>query len=55
MAACDFDMLYIFVSAGWEGSAHDARVFQNTLTNERLNFPKPPQVCIHSPMNYYID
>ena len=43
MAACDFDMLYIFVSAGWEGSTHDARVFQNALTKERLNFPKPPQ------------
>ncbi|XP_038722017.1 uncharacterized protein LOC120014170 [Tripterygium wilfordii] len=25
MAACDFDMFYIFVSAGWEGSAHDAQ------------------------------
>ncbi|XP_038721982.1 uncharacterized protein LOC120014133 [Tripterygium wilfordii] len=27
MEACDFDMLYIFVSAGWEGSAHDARKY----------------------------
>ncbi|XP_038692514.1 protein ALP1-like [Tripterygium wilfordii] len=32
MAACDFDMLYIFVSAGWEGSAHDARVFQDAIS-----------------------
>ncbi|XP_038709054.1 uncharacterized protein LOC120003957 isoform X2 [Tripterygium wilfordii] len=44
MAACDFDMLYIFVLAGWEGSAHDARVFQDAITDESLHFPHPPPV-----------
>ncbi|XP_038717250.1 putative nuclease HARBI1 [Tripterygium wilfordii] len=48
MAACDFDMLYIFVSVGWEGSAHDARVFQNATTDNSLNFPHPP------PGKYYL-
>ncbi|XP_038698451.1 uncharacterized protein LOC119996022 [Tripterygium wilfordii] len=42
MAVCDFDMLYIFISAGWEGSAHDARVFQDAITDESLHFPHPP-------------
>ncbi|XP_038679959.1 protein ALP1-like isoform X1 [Tripterygium wilfordii] len=48
MAACDFDMLYIFISAGWEGSAHDARVFQDAITDESLHFPHPP------PGKYYL-
>ncbi|XP_038678359.1 uncharacterized protein LOC119979800 [Tripterygium wilfordii] len=43
IAACDFDMLYIFVSAGWEGSAHDARVFQDAISTPELRFPMPPR------------
>ncbi|WJX57586.1 hypothetical protein P8452_43131 [Trifolium repens] len=29
-------------TAGWEGTAHDARVFDQALTNANLNFPHPP-------------
>ncbi|XP_038685764.1 uncharacterized protein LOC119985544 [Tripterygium wilfordii] len=43
MAACDFDMLYIFVSAGWEGSTHDVRVFQYAISTPKLRFPMPPR------------
>ncbi|WCJ39611.1 hypothetical protein M5689_020588 [Euphorbia peplus] len=27
MAACDFDLLFTYVLTGWEGSAHDSRIF----------------------------
>lgn len=28
LAACDFDGIFTFVNVGWEGSAHDARMFE---------------------------
>ena len=43
MAVCDWDMCFTYVLAGWEGTAHDARLFNSTLTTRRLNFPHPPQ------------
>ncbi|XP_054788932.1 uncharacterized protein LOC129294533 [Prosopis cineraria] len=42
MAVCDWDMCFTFVLAGWEGTAHDARIFQHTLTTRSMNFPHPP-------------
>ena len=42
MAACSFDMQFIFVMAGWEGTAHDRRLFQYAIQRKKLNFPKPP-------------
>lgn len=42
MAACDFNMLFTFVWAGWEGSAHDTRIFNNALNSDHIKFPKPP-------------
>ncbi|XP_058209917.1 uncharacterized protein LOC131322574 [Rhododendron vialii] len=42
MAACSFDMKFTFVYPGWEGSAHDSRVFLAAVTNPNLNFPHPP-------------
>ncbi|KAK9192711.1 hypothetical protein WN944_003404 [Citrus x changshan-huyou] len=41
MAACDFHMLFIFVWPGWEGTAHDTRIFLKTLKNDDVKFPKP--------------
>ncbi|KAL2240870.1 UNVERIFIED_CONTAM: hypothetical protein Sindi_0728200 [Sesamum indicum] len=41
MAVCDFDLMFTYVMAGWEGSANDARVFMDCLNND-LNFPWPP-------------
>jgi hypothetical protein len=29
LAVCDFDMQFVFVLPGWEGSAHDGRVLSN--------------------------
>ena len=43
MAVCDFNMCFTFVWAGWEGAAHDSRIFGEALCNPALNFPHPPQ------------
>ncbi|WCJ24493.1 hypothetical protein M5689_006451 [Euphorbia peplus] len=48
MAACSFDMLFTFVLAGWEGTAHDSRLFQYAINKKEINFPKPP------PGKYYL-
>ena len=43
MAVCDWDMCFTFVLAGWEGSAHDARMFQTAISTPSMNFPHPPK------------
>ncbi|KAL7596865.1 hypothetical protein Lser_V15G30141 [Lactuca serriola] len=43
MATCDFDMCFTFASVGWEGSAHDTRVFLHAINTPSMNFPKPPE------------
>ncbi|XP_021687091.2 uncharacterized protein LOC110669657 [Hevea brasiliensis] len=48
MAACSFDMQFTFVMAGWEGTAHDGRLFQYAINKQNLNFPKP------LPGKYYV-
>ena len=29
LAVCNFEMRFMYILAGWEGSAHDARVLQD--------------------------
>jgi len=41
MLACDFDMKFIFVHTGWEGTANDSRVFIDAVTRPSNNFPMP--------------
>ncbi|XP_028764534.1 uncharacterized protein LOC114762832 [Neltuma alba] len=48
MAVCDWDMCFTFVLAGWEGTAHDARVFNTAVSTPALDFPHPP------PGKYYL-
>ncbi|XP_071718684.1 uncharacterized protein [Rutidosis leptorrhynchoides] len=43
MATCDFDICFTYVSVGWEGSAHDTRVFMHSIQNNSMNFPQPPE------------
>lgn len=43
MAACDFDMFFTFVLAGWPGSVHDMRVFDDAMTTYKDDFPHPPE------------
>ncbi|XP_071724141.1 uncharacterized protein [Rutidosis leptorrhynchoides] len=42
MAACDFHMCFTFVAAGWEGSAHDPRIFNDATRRPKMNFLHPP-------------
>ncbi|KAL4556017.1 hypothetical protein LXL04_038652 [Taraxacum kok-saghyz] len=41
MAVCDFNMCFTFVWAGWEGTAHDTRIFNEALERSELHFPRP--------------
>ena len=41
MVVCDFNMCFTFVWAGWEGTAHDTRIFNEALQRLDLNFPSP--------------
>ncbi|XP_052622450.1 uncharacterized protein LOC128127798 [Lactuca sativa] len=48
LGICDFDMIFTFVWAGWEGIAHDSRVLKEVAFNPSSGFPFPP------PDKYYI-
>ncbi|KAJ9553695.1 hypothetical protein OSB04_017740 [Centaurea solstitialis] len=48
LAICDFNMVFTFVVAGWEGVAHDSRVLSEALTDGAIGFPFPP------PDKYYL-
>ncbi|XP_050247606.1 protein ALP1-like [Quercus robur] len=48
MVVCDFDLLFTFVMAGWEGAVHDTRIFLDVIHRQSVNFPKPP------PGKYYL-
>ena len=50
MAACNFDLLFTFVMAGWEGAAHDTRIFLDAICRQSVNFPNPPPGI----QNFYI-
>ncbi|WVZ69578.1 hypothetical protein U9M48_018346 [Paspalum notatum var. saurae] len=43
MAVCDFDMRFTFAVAGWPGSVHDMRVFNDALTKYGDKFSHPPK------------
>ncbi|XP_052621108.1 uncharacterized protein LOC128126966 [Lactuca sativa] len=45
---CDFDMIFTFVWAGWEGIAHDSKVLKEVAFNPTSGFPFPP------PDKYYL-
>ncbi|WVZ94828.1 hypothetical protein U9M48_040672 [Paspalum notatum var. saurae] len=42
LAVVDFDMRFTFVLAGWPGSVHDMRVFNDATNNYKARFPHPP-------------
>ncbi|GJS17048.1 uncharacterized protein Tco_0411520 [Tanacetum coccineum] len=44
----DFDMIFTFVWAGWEGIAHDSRVLKEVVHNPTSGFPLP------LPNEYYL-
>jgi hypothetical protein len=51
LACCDFDMRFTFVVAGWPGSVHDMRVFNDAINKFGNKFPHPPEgmyAVVHS-------
>ncbi|KAG5602202.1 hypothetical protein H5410_033572 [Solanum commersonii] len=42
LCACDFDMRFTFVAAGWEDTAHDSKVLENAFVEPTSQFPFPP-------------
>ncbi|XP_020591054.1 uncharacterized protein LOC110031945 [Phalaenopsis equestris] len=42
MAMCDFNMCFIFVMAGWEGSVHDSCLFSYATRSRTQYFPHSP-------------
>ena len=47
LAICDFDMRFTFVVAGWAGSAHDTRIFNESLEKYADTYPAPPEGTTH--------
>ncbi|KAI3922740.1 hypothetical protein MKW98_006871 [Papaver atlanticum] len=43
MCVCDFDMCFTYVLAGWEGTANDARIFMEAISDPQSKFPHPPE------------
>jgi hypothetical protein len=41
MTTCSFDMQFTFFCAGWEGSAHNTRIFLEAIDNLNIRFLKP--------------
>ncbi|XP_028109987.1 uncharacterized protein LOC114308582 [Camellia sinensis] len=42
LAACDFDMFFIFINSRWEGSAHNDAILVDLITRADLHFSHPP-------------
>jgi hypothetical protein len=40
LAVCDFDMRFLYILAGWEGSAHDGRVLKDAQNLKGFTTPK---------------
>ena len=60
MAACSFDMQFTFVWAGWEGSAHDTRIFYEAIGNTNIQILRPPEgrfsfkkICLFSCSKFF--
>ncbi|XP_071916086.1 uncharacterized protein [Coffea arabica] len=41
LATCNYDMRFVYARVGWEGSAHDGRILQNTLLDPNSGFSMP--------------
>ncbi|XP_076929228.1 uncharacterized protein LOC143593497 [Bidens hawaiensis] len=48
LAICDFNMIFTFIVAGWEGVAHDSRILSEALSDPHVPFLFPP------PKKYYL-
>lgn len=46
LAACTFDLQFIFIYPGWEGSVADSRILRAVLDDPDQNFPQIPEGLI---------
>jgi hypothetical protein len=57
LAACTFDLQFIFIYPGWEGSVTDSRILRAVLDDPDQNFPQIPEGLITPTIfvssNYY--
>jgi hypothetical protein len=51
LAICDFDMRFVFVIAGWSGSAHDTWILSHALANF-ASYSVPPKGISSSLLRY---
>ncbi|KAI6699865.1 hypothetical protein NL676_014189, partial [Syzygium grande] len=42
LAICNFNMEFIYACDGWEGQAHDTRIFYEATGRHDAQFPHPP-------------
>ena len=47
LAACNFDLEFIYVLSGWEGSAHDSKILNDALTRNTNRLPVPEGTHIY--------
>ena len=40
LAVCNFDMRFVYILAGWEGSAYDSQVLSNAQASQGFSTPK---------------
>ncbi len=48
MCVTDFDLCFTFVCSGWEGSAHDSRIFTSTINDPVMRFLTPAEGTMKS-------
>jgi len=51
LAACNFDLQFIYILSGWKGSAHDSKVLNDALTRNTNRLQVPEGIyflCIHN-------
>ena len=41
LAVVSFDMMFTYLNVGWEGSAYDIAVLQDSMFQPKFNFPHP--------------
>ncbi|XP_013617723.1 PREDICTED: uncharacterized protein LOC106324272 [Brassica oleracea var. oleracea] len=41
--ACNFDLEFIYVLSGWEGTAHDSKILSDALTRSTNRLPVPEE------------
>lgn len=41
LAACDFNLCFTFVHAGWTGTTHDSRMLARSIHSPEIDFPHP--------------